>query len=140
MMEKVNSGAKKGVAQVIAFPGRVLKPLLDYLKKEEDRLIKAKKALFKEDPFSDNSRDDDNSVDSDVAEQVDHERASALRQQISRSLVSVRKTMTRIKLGKYGICERCGKMIDTDRLAIKPTAEYCVKCEQKIEEKVTIRG
>jgi len=45
----------------------------------------------------------------------------------------VRKTLTRIKLGRYGICEECHKMIDTDRLAIDLTAEYCVKCAVKKE-------
>ncbi|MBI4999343.1 TraR/DksA C4-type zinc finger protein [Candidatus Gottesmanbacteria bacterium] len=34
----------------------------------------------------------------------------------------------------YGICERCGKMIDTDRLAVMPAAELCLECEKKKEK------
>jgi len=125
----------KTVGQVISFPMKILQPLIDYLKKEEKRLTKAEKNLEKEDPFNDVTRVDDNAVDTDVVEQVEHERVSALKMSINRSLISVRKTLTRIKLGKYAICEECNKMIDTDRLAIKPTADYCMKCAIKLEGK-----
>lgn len=115
------------------FPVSVLKPLVSYLKGEEKRLHKAKIELKKADPFILGNRDEDNSVDSDVAENVEHDRSAAMRKQVTKSLIEIRKTLTRIKLGKYGLCSSCKKMIDTDRLAIKPTAEYCVECEQKIE-------
>lgn len=118
----------------IKFPKDLLEPLKSFLKGEEKRLVKAKKSLLKEDPFKQNKREDDNSIDADVAEQVDHERSSALRHEISKSIVSIRKTLTRIKIGKYGICEKCGKMIDTDRLAIKPTALFCMNCEKVVEK------
>jgi RNA polymerase-binding transcription factor DksA len=138
---KVNSGAGKAremgkkMGQMIIFPLKVLQPLIKFLKHEEKRLKKAEKSLEKEDPFSDSSRVDDNAIDTDVVEQVEHERVSATKAAINRSLVSVRKTMTRVKLGRYGICEECHKMIDTDRLAINLTTEYCVKCASKVEKK-----
>lgn len=117
----------------LGIPVDVLKPIVGYLKGEEKRLKEVKKNLKKEDPFKNAGRDDDNSLDADVAEQVDHERTSALRHEMHKSIINIRKTLTRIKIGKYGICEKCGKMIDTDRLAIKVTAEYCVTCEKEIE-------
>ena len=40
-----------------------------------------------------------------------------------------------IKNKGYGICEDCGKMIDTDRLMIYPEATLCVSCEAKKEKK-----
>lgn len=118
----------------IKFPKDLLEPLKNYLKGEEKRLVKAKKGLLKEDPFKSMKREVDNSIDADVAEQVDHDRSWALRHEISKSIVSIRKTLTRIKIGKYGICSKCGKMIDTDRLAVKPTALFCVKCEKRTEK------
>lgn len=117
------------------FPGEVLKPLSNFLKGELKRISKTKKEMRREDPFVTGNRDEDNSVDADVAENVAHDRSSAVRKQLSRSVIEIKKTLTRIKLGKYGLCDSCGKMIDTDRLAIKPTAEYCVSCEKKIEKK-----
>ncbi len=117
------------------FPTSVLKPLISYLRGEEKRLVKTKRDLRKSDPFVIGNRDEDNSVDSDVAENVEHDRSTAMRRQVSRSLIEIKKTLTRIKLGKYGLCAECKKMIDTDRLAIKPTAEYCLDCERKVESK-----
>lgn len=119
----------------ISFPSSVLSPIVRFLKGEEKKLKDTRKELRSEDPFIVGNRDVDNSVDADVAENVEHDRAYVLRRQVSRSIVAVRKTLTRIKLGKYGICQSCGKMIDTDRLAINLTAEYCIDCEKKIEEK-----
>ena len=117
------------------FPMNVLKPLMDYLKGEKKRLVKAKSSLSREDPFKGRKREEDNSIDADVAEQVDHDSVFASRIELKTSLINIRKTLTRIKIGRYGICENCAKMIDTDRLAIKPTAEYCVSCEKEIEAK-----
>ncbi|EKD52879.1 MAG: hypothetical protein ACD_61C00209G0005 [uncultured bacterium] len=119
----------------IKFPTSVLGPLISYLKGEKKRLKETKKELKKVDPFIVGNRDDDNSVDSDVAENVEHDRSFAMRTQVNKSIIAIRKTLTRIKLGKYGICAGCGKMIDTDRLAVNPTAEYCVACETSKEKK-----
>lgn len=124
---------KDKVEVSVSFPMNVLKPLMDYLKGEEKRLIKAKSSLKKEDPFKGRTREEDNSIDADVAEQVDHDRVFASRMELKKSLINIRKTLTRIKIGRYGICEKCGKMIDTDRLSIKPTAEYCMACEKVVE-------
>jgi RNA polymerase-binding transcription factor DksA len=117
------------------FPLDLLKPLVSYLKGEEKKLKEAKKGLNKEDPFVTGERDADNSVDADVSENVEHDRASTLRKHVRKSLVEIRKTMTRIKIGKYGLCESCGNMIDTDRLSVKPTALRCIVCEDLKESK-----
>lgn len=120
----------------ISFPEKVLAPVRDYLLREQKELRDRKKRLDTEDPFKVEGRDDDNAaIDTDVAEQVGHERVVAIKSEINRNLVRIRKSLTRIKLGKYGICGNCGKMIDTDRLSINPTAEFCVTCERKVESK-----
>ena len=129
-VKKIQPKVKK---PAISFPANVLQPLVKYLKKEEKRLGKADKELEANDPFKDPNRVDDNAGDADVAEQIDHERVSAGRMEIMKALVEIRKTMTRVKLGHYGTCTSCDKMIDTDRLAINPTAELCIKCEIKEE-------
>ena len=118
----------------VRFPSNVLQPLLNYLRGEEKRLVKVKVSLKKEDPFKGRKREADNSVDADVAEKVDHDRVLAVRHEIIRSLINIRKTLTRVKIGRYGTCERCGQMIDTDRLMIYPDATFCVTCEKKREK------
>lgn len=121
--------------QVISFPAKVLEPIGHFLRREEKRLEERKKALAEADPFEDVRRLSDNAApDADAAEQFGHERASAMKGQIDRKLIQVRKALTRIKIGKYGICEKCGKMIDTDRLMIMPEATVCITCEKKKEK------
>ena len=118
------------------FPLKVLRPIENFLRKEEKKLKKRKASLEKEDPFADPSRVNDNAaVDTDAAEGVGHERISALKREIDRGLIRIRKTLTRIMVGRYGLCIKCGKMIDTDRLAANPTAERCMKCHRKVKSK-----
>lgn len=38
--------------------------------------------------------------------------------------------LEKIKKGKYGICEKCGKEIDEKRLKIYPEARFCLKCKK----------
>lgn len=117
---------------IIKFPLPVLKPLKNYLKKEENRLEKRRMSLDKEDPFSDQDRVNDNAaLDAEAAEESGHDRVSALKLEVEKTLIRVKKTLTRIKVGKYGLCESCGKFIDTDRLAIDPTATQCIDCANK---------
>lgn len=116
----------------IKFPQRLLKPIEDFLKQKEKRLKAQKEALEKEDPYADVSRVNDNAAsDTEAAEESGHERISALKKELDKALIEIRKTLTRIKIGKYAVCEKCGKMIDTDRLSIKPTATLCIECEKK---------
>lgn len=117
---------------MVKFPAKVLQPLREYLTKKEKDLKTRKRKLDKEDPYADTSRVNDNAAsDTDAAEQEGHERISALKKEISKNLVRVRKALTRIKFGRYGACTSCKKMIDTDRLAANPTAELCMKCQRK---------
>ncbi len=43
----------------------------------------------------------------------------------------LRDAIARYELGKYGICERCGKPIHPDRLAVLPDTTLCIDCAQK---------
>ena len=121
--------------QKVKYPAEVLKPVEKHLGQKLADLLRRKKELVAEDPFTDASRLNDNAaVDTDAAEQFGHLRANALKRTVDRTIIQVRKAMTRIKIGKYGICERCGKFIDTDRLMILPETTLCVDCERKKEK------
>jgi len=122
----------KSIRRVMAFPVQVLRPIQNYLLLAKRRLEQRKKTIHSEDPFSDPGRVDDNAAaDTDAAEISGHDRAEALRLEVDKGLITIRKALTKIRLGRYGLCEKCGKMIDTDRLAVNPTAELCMDCEKK---------
>ena len=122
-------------SKVKGFPLKILKPVVDFLTQEVLRLERKKKSINEEDPFMDTRRLSDNaSPDTDVVEQIGHAKAKALENQINRKIIQTKKALTRIKIGKYGVCEKCGKMIDTDRLMIMPETTFCVICEKKKEK------
>lgn len=117
------------------FPSNVLAPVAHFLTARLKTLEKRKKEISKEDPFSDPSRTDDNAApDIEADEQFGHARTSAIKTEINRNIISIRKALTRIKIGKYGICEECGKMIDTERLIANPEATLCAADARKREK------
>ena len=120
---------------MIHFPKNVLVQIGTYLEARKKELEARKSKIKKEDPFEDKTRLMDRaSDDSEAQNKAGHERAEALRRQMDMALIETRKALTKIKIGKYGICESCGKMIDTDRLAAIPTAVLCLNCEKKKEK------
>jgi len=119
----------------IKFPQKLLEPIRKALHMEEEKLNKRKISLEEQDPFKDPNRILDNaSSDTDAAEQFGHRNIELLKRETDRTLIQIRKALSRIKIGKYGVCERCGKMIDTDRLMVFPEATVCIECEKKKEK------
>lgn len=37
--------------------------------------------------------------------------------------------------GEYGICGRCGRHIDPERLHARPDAIYCIDCQRELEKR-----
>lgn len=46
-------------------------------------------------------------------------------------LFSIDHALRKIHQGRYGICEKCGKLIEKKRLKILPYARCCIKCTGK---------
>jgi len=131
-LKKQKKSSGKGIFR---YPSMLLSPIGSFLQDKLKNLEKRKKAIEKEDPFRDTTRVLDNaSPDTDAAEQFGHARTSALKEQLDRRIIQIRKALTRIKIGKYGICEDCGQMIDTDRLMVYPEATLCAKDQAKREK------
>jgi DnaK suppressor protein len=45
-----------------------------------------------------------------------------------RRLADLDDAIARLDAGTYGVCERCGRSIPTDRLTVRPFARTCVAC------------
>ena len=122
------------------FPKNVLDQIKTYLENKNKDTEKKLKDLKKEDPFEDDARMLDRaSDDTEAQSKAGHERVTAMAHSLSMALVQTRKALTKIKIGKYGICENCGKMIDTDRLVVFPEMTLCIDCERKKEKKTSAR-
>lgn len=132
---KIKRTALSKGKNVVQFPAKLLAPVGKFLRARLKTLEKRKKEIEKEDPFKDTSRINDNaSPDTEAYEQFGHARTSAIKEQYDRKIIQTKKALSRIRIGKYGICEDCGEMIDTDRLMIYPEATLCAKCQAKREK------
>lgn len=117
------------------FPLSILQNIKDNLLKEKNKLVTTITSLKSQDPFSDPERLNDNAAsDTEAKEESSHERMEALEKALRLHMSEIEQALERIQKGTYGKCLSCGKMIDTDRLAIKPTALYCVSCARKREK------
>lgn len=117
------------------FPKKLLNSIYQNLIKLKKSREKRISSLKLQDPFSDPDRLNDNAAsDTEAKEESSHERMEALEKELKRNLEEINLTLEKIKKGTYGKCQNCGKMIDSERLAIKPTALYCVECERKKEK------
>lgn len=116
-----------------SIPGKLLAPIKNFLEVELVKLKKQEKKIKEADPFKDSYRTLRNSEEDDLDEQIGHFDSEIKVNFINKQIVQLRKALTLMKLGKYGICEKCGKMIDTDRLSVKPETTVCVKCAKEAE-------
>ncbi len=128
--KKKDKNSQKG----IKFPANLLKAIGRFLYQEEQKVLKKLQSLKKEDPFSNSSRLNDNaSPSAEAEEQFGHMKNQAIQKELKRKLIQVRKALSRVKIGSYGNCEVCGKMINTDRLIVYPETTICISCLKKRE-------
>ncbi|HLF89655.1 MAG TPA: TraR/DksA C4-type zinc finger protein [Anaerolineales bacterium] len=66
-------------------------------------------------------------------EYASHELDLALYEKNHYQLSQVNAALKRINEGTYGICERCGNLINPERLEILPYATLCIGCQMKQE-------
>ena len=68
-----------------------------------------------------------------AADQVEeYNNLLSIEHSLENKLKDVNDALEKIKKGTYGICEKCGKPISTERLKAFPEARYCKKCQEKI--------
>ena len=64
---------------------------------------------------------------------VNKELALRLGERESQMLADIDQALLRIREGSYGVCARCGKLIEERRLEALPTARYDAPCQAAIE-------
>jgi RNA polymerase-binding transcription factor DksA len=119
-----------------SLPADLLKHLKNKLINKENELKRQDKLLKEEDPYMQPGRAEENAeiMDEAILEDSRRELTDASRGTIASILVQVRKALAYIKMGKYGICEVCGKAIDKARLKIYPEATKCTDCASKLDQ------
>jgi len=103
----------------------------------ESRLVDIRKRLLREVDMAEEALREDvvkpgditslptHSADQDV-EGLDAEIAIAQNEELL--LEQVNAALERIRAGKFGVCEQCGRTIDVQRLQAIPYTSYCIDC------------
>ena len=114
-----------------SFPTNVLSDIRNHLEDDKKKTAARIEELVAQDPFSDAERANNNAAsDTDANEESTHDRFAAMLDEQRAHLSDIDAALLRILDGTYGYCTNCKQMIDTDRLAILPTATLCLNCEK----------
>ena len=76
----------------------------------------------------------DASSDEVDLEVYEREKNLALVCRLELKIEEIEKALKVAKKGAYGICERCGKPIDPERLKALPETTVCVRCKNELEK------
>ena len=52
----------------------------------------------------------------------------------------IKKTLARMDDGSFGVCDKCGEDINTERLKARPVTTQCIDCKTKEEAKERALG
>lgn len=123
------------MSKITEFPKSLLRPVGQFLSQKLKSLRLNRKRIVADDPFNNKARDlESAAADTEAEEQFEHARIVAIKGELNEKARQIKRALGRVKKGKYGICEVCSKMIDTDRLAIYPEATLCTSCSKKKEK------
>jgi len=82
-------------------------------------------------------------VDVEIAEAdpelVEQKVVMTLIREQERKLKEIDYALQQVQHGVYGICERCGKPIDPERLEIVPETTFCMQCKMIVERETQRR-
>jgi len=75
-----------------------------------------------------NNEDADKEEKADEVEEYDN--LLSLEHSLELKLQGVTIALEKIANGTYGTCEKCGKMIEAERLKAAPEAKWCMECNK----------
>jgi RNA polymerase-binding protein DksA len=98
---------------------------------EEEKQIRAEDVLLEGGEASRSAE----AID-EASEEIGHSFVQVTLSRLRDLKKQIDQALGKMRAGKYGLCERCGRPIDKARLEAFPEATLCLKCEQLREEKV----
>ncbi|MEW6716513.1 MAG: TraR/DksA C4-type zinc finger protein [Chloroflexota bacterium] len=66
---------------------------------------------------------------------IQRERQLVFKEQDEQKLEQIEGALQRLEEGRYGLCTRCGDMINVERLKVLPHAELCIHCQEEQDRK-----
>jgi len=110
------------------FPG-----IRERLEKERASLLDQIATLTSDNQVQQDEHGIGNHLADDATEVFTRERNLALRYNARDLLDQVEAALLRLDDGTYGICARCGREINIERLDALPSATLCITCQSEVE-------
>ncbi len=133
-MPKNDSDFKKGFMKT-TLPHDALERFKKTLETQKGRIEGQMARMRKDDPFEGEDRSRIEEAGTVALEEEGHRRIEATMNESERLLNQIKKALSKIGIGSYGVCENCGKVIDPKRLEVFPMATLCMDCETKKKKK-----
>ncbi len=110
---------------------KFINQLTDRLKDRREYLLREVKLRLEEFKNSGTNRLTDTA---DIASnQIEDEIVMSIAQGEAKEIEQIDNALIKVKKGKYGICESCGKSINKQRLMAIPFVSLCIKCKEDEE-------
>lgn len=117
----------------VAVPDDELRPLLEVLRRQAaDRAAALEQTLAELTHDRSSQSDDDEHDPEGVPLSAEWSRLSGLLDGAREELQQVDAAFARMDAGTYGFCTNCGRRIPIERLRVRPFAELCVPCAEKL--------
>lgn len=84
------------------------------------------------DARSDTSADDEHDPEGPTLS-AEWSRIAGVHSELAVKAAAIEQALQRMSAGTYGLCQRCGRPISTDRLDARPAAELCIDCARSLE-------
>lgn len=115
------------------FPSNSLSKIKGVLEEQKERVERQLQRLKKDDPFMASDRSIVDEPGTVSFEEEGHTRIESNIKESERLLMQIKKALHKIGIGKYGVCDNCGKPIEPKRLKAFPMATLCLSCEKRKE-------
>lgn len=110
-----------------------LRTLLEVLRRQASERTDAIAAALNELTNDRSNQSDDDEHDPEgVPLSAEWSRLSGLLDGARDELQQVDDALARMDAGDYGVCANCGRRIPVARLRVRPFAQYCVPCAEKL--------
>jgi RNA polymerase-binding transcription factor DksA len=81
-----------------------------------------------------------NHLGDDGSSVMEQERIGTVSDDLRDVLRQIEGALERMDEGTFGVCQRCGKQIDSERLEAFPYVEYCIECQSFLERQHALYG
>jgi DnaK suppressor protein len=87
---------------------------------------------FEKDEKPDDFGSDVDSLEEEASESEAMDNKMAAGAGLKERINEIDMALNKIRMGKFGLCEKCGKEIGADVLAVSPESRLCKQCKQSL--------